>query len=120
MLPNALRQRYQDFQQGLEDLRSIVLQDNPDRLRLQEAYTRVKQLFQEQIASVSAEEIDPQTVSRWQSIQTETHKQMRLLLAEVQFLQASRQGATFQQRKGQIGDRLQTLIGYCNLLLNGE
>ena len=120
MLSNTDRQRYQDFKQALEELQLRVLQANPDRVALQEASGRVQQLFQERIASLSAEEIDPQIASRWQSIQTETHKQMRLLLMDVKFLQASRQAATSQQRIGQIGDRLQTLINYCNLLLHEE
>ena len=120
MLSNTDRQRYQDFKQALEELQLRVLQANPDRVALQEASGRVQQLFQERIASLSAEQIDPQIASRWQSIQTETHKQMRLLLMDVKFLQASRQATTSQQRIGQIGDRLQTLINYCNLLLHGE
>ncbi|AFY68547.1 hypothetical protein Pse7367_0231 [Thalassoporum mexicanum PCC 7367] len=47
----------------------------------------------------------------------EVNKQLRLLGADLNMLQAARNPATFQQRKMQISDRLNTLIGMCNALM---
>lgn len=115
MLPNSHRQCYQEFKQALEDLQVTLSsgQSDPD-------WARVQQIFQDRVASLTAEGIDPSLVSRWQSVQTEMHKQMRLLAVDLTFFQASRQLATREQRQRQIVSRLQTSIGYCEVLVIGE
>ena len=42
---------------------------------------------------VSGEDLEPQALSRWQSVQTEIHREMKLLSTELLFLQLGRQGA---------------------------
>jgi len=106
MLFNSHRQCYQEFKQALEDLQVTVSsgQSDPDLAGIQ-------RFFQEQVASLTAEGIDPSLVSRWQSVQTEMHKQMRLLAVNLTFFQASRQLYTREQRQGQIVSRLRLLRG---------
>ncbi|MBC6478936.1 MAG: heterocyst frequency control protein PatD [Hormoscilla sp. GM7CHS1pb] len=111
MLPNSHRQCYQEFKQALEELQVTVSSDRSEG---------VQRFFQERVASLTADGIDPSLVSRWQSVQTEMHKQMRLLTVDLTFFQASRQLSTREQRQKQIVSRLQTLIGYCEVLVTGE
>ncbi len=111
MLPNSHRQCYQEFKQALEELQVTVSSDRSEG---------VQRFFQERVASLTADGIDPSLVSRWQSVQTEMHKQMRLLTVDLTFFQASRQLSTIEQRQKQIVSRLQTLIGYCEVLVTGE
>jgi len=115
MLPNSHRQCYQEFKQALEELQVTVSdgRSDPDLAGIQ-------RFFQERVASLTAEGIDPSLVSRWQSVQTEIHKQMRLLTVDLTFLQASRQLSTREQRQKQIVSRLQTSIDYCQMLVTGE
>lgn len=111
------RQRYQEFQQVLGQLRKIVTAPELEVTDLREHFQEVQQLFQNQIVSISADDIAPDFVSRWQSFQTEIYKQMRLLETDMMLLQASRSSATSASRKVSVSDRLNTLIQYCQTLL---
>lgn len=115
ILPNSHRQCYQEFKQALEKLQETVSdgQENLD-------WAGIQRFFQERVASLTESGIDPSLVSRWQSVQTEIHRQMRLLAVDMTFFQASRQLSTREQRQKQIVSRLQTLIGYCEVLVTGE
>ncbi|MBD1936697.1 heterocyst frequency control protein PatD [Microcoleus sp. FACHB-68] len=121
MLPEIHRQHYQRLYELLERLRQIALPETiPDRATLSKALPEVWQFFQEKILSLPADELDRQTASRVQSYQIEMHKQLKLLDTDVMFLQASRQPATIQQRQAQLGDRIKTLMGYCEAVLGSE
>ncbi|HBB30794.1 MAG TPA: hypothetical protein DDZ80_26620 [Cyanobacteria bacterium UBA8803] len=117
MLPLSKRQEYQEFQQALEQLHSRIDATDLEIVAIKAAFQDVKQLFTSQIANLSAEEIAPDNASRWQSIQTEIHKQMRLLETEMLRLQAARSSATSKARASGISDRLKILIQYCEALL---
>jgi hypothetical protein len=116
MLPQVYQQRYQEFQQALEQLRSQVSQAQIDGVTLRTGFLHLQQFFQLQIAPLD-DDLDPVEVQRVRSYNTEIHKQLRLLGMDVSFLQAARQSITAQQRQRQMGDRLETLIGYCQALL---
>lgn len=121
MLPEIHRQRYQQLRELLERMQQIALPEGiPDRATLLKALPQVWQFFQEQILTLPADELDRQTASRVQSYQTEMHKQLKLLNTDLMLLQASRQPATLQQRQAQLGDRIKTLIGYCEAVLGSE
>ena len=121
MLPEIHRQHYQRLYELLERLRQIALPETiPDRATLSKALPEVWQFFQEKILSLPADELNQQTASRVQSYQIEMHKQLKLLDTDVMFLQASRQPATIQQRQAQLGDRIKTLMGYCEAVLGSE
>ena len=84
-----------------------------DLTTLPPAFTQVQELFTTFMASFQDMELNTTVAPRWQSLQTEMHKQMRLLGIDVMFLQASRPGNMAQQRQKQIVDRLKILIDYC-------
>ena len=119
-LPEAHRQKYQQFQQASEQLAIAALAAKPDGAKLAIASEDLQKFFQGEVLSLSSDELDPSALPSVQSYQTEMHKQLRLLAADMMFVRASRQAATLEQRLSQVRARLQTLIGYCEILLDKE
>jgi len=95
----------------------IITAKNWSDAALQESLQNVQQRFERQIASLNADDLAPEQAPRWQSLQTEIYKQMRLLATDIMLLQASRNPATSQRRVLGLGTRLDTLIQYCEVLL---
>ncbi|MFB2975479.1 heterocyst frequency control protein PatD [Microseira sp. BLCC-F43] len=120
MLPQFYRDRYQEFFTAVVHLQQTVADDNPNPTLLRQSCEQLQLLFQQQILSLDSDNLDPSVMSRVQSFLTELNKQMRLLSIDVTFLQASRQSATTQQRLAQIRSRIETLISYCNALLDND
>lgn len=117
MLPLLHFQQYQAFQQALEQLRKTITVTDWEGAALRDRYQNVQLLFQSQIATLSADDLAPEHAPRWQSLQTEIHKQMRLLETDMMLLLSSRSSATSQRRLLSVRDRLNTLIQYCEALL---
>lgn len=117
MLPLTHRQPYQKFQEALQE----VLNHAPDidlpKTELPEKFANLLHLFQNEIASLSIDDLELEYASRWQSVQTEFKRQMRLLETDVLLLQAARNEATITTRVEGICDRFKTLIQYCEVLL---
>jgi len=118
MLPPAYQQHYQELRQTLKQLSVSVAEaeqasagSTPDLLRIQH--------FQRQLV-LNSQELLPEQASRMRSYQTEINKQLRLLGTDLTFLKAAQQANTQQQRRRQVSDRLQVLIGYCNALLQPD
>ncbi|HEY9807688.1 MAG TPA: heterocyst frequency control protein PatD [Candidatus Obscuribacterales bacterium] len=121
MLPEAHRQIYQEFLRSLEQLQGMATQAKPEPAALIALFQKVQQFFQGQILGLSWENHpDPKMEQRVQSYQIEMNKQLKLMGTDVMFLQAARQSSTAQQRQVQISDRLNLLIGYCNVLLQSK
>jgi hypothetical protein len=120
MLPELHRQRYQEFQQFLEQLQTLISQPEFDRATLKSNIPVLQNFFQEQIKSLGLEALEAKEAHRSQSYQVEMDKQLRLLIMDGMFLQAARQSATSQQRLEQVSDRLKTLISYCQALLGAD
>ncbi len=117
MLPLLHFQHYQAFRQTLEQLLKTFRISDWEESMLLERYQNVQQLFQSQIATLSADDVAPENAPRWQSLQTEIYKQMRLLETDMMMLHVSRSSATSQRRVLSLCDRLNTLIQYCEALL---
>lgn len=117
MLSPIDRDRYQTFQQHLEQMQQIAAQAPTDIAKLQDTFAQLQPIFASQIANSSNDHPNTPTFSRYQSYVTEIDKQMRLLAIDLTFLQAARQSATAQTRIAQIVSRLNTLISYCQALL---
>ena len=117
MLPNIHHQRYQEFKRALEQLQQTLAGAQLDAPRLRQSFLEAQQFFQQQIVSLDAGDLETADEPRVRSYQTEMSKQLRLLGMDVMFLQAARQPGTAKGRQQQVGDRIQTLIGYCNTLL---
>jgi hypothetical protein len=116
MLPPHHRHCYQQFKQSLEQFQDKL---NPEILAessLQTDWQQIQQIFQADILPLDAE--DNETLSyQLQAVKTEMNKQLRLLGVDITFFKAAKQPATRQQRTLQMRDRLTTLLGYCDALL---
>lgn len=117
MLPQYLNDRYQAFLTVLEQLQRAIASTPPHVPAFRQRFTEAQQLFQQQIMSLDTDDLTPAEAARLQSYLTEINKQMRLLGTDVTFWQAARSSATVQQRQAQIGSRLETLIDYCQAVL---
>jgi len=104
----------------LEALRVRVSQADQIEADLVPNLIRVQRFFQQQVMNLGSDGLLPQAESCLRSYQTEINKQLRLLGTDFTFLKAARQAHTQQQRRVQIGDRLQVLIDYCDALLQPD
>ncbi len=114
--PDAHQPKYLEFHQALIRLQGVAGETEPNRSVLLGEAEALQQLFHEQILSLSPEDLPPELMASFQSFQTETHKQLRLLAADLNFWQAARQPGTIAQRLSQVRTRLQTLIAYSQTL----
>lgn len=117
MLPNLHQQCYQEFKQALEQLQQTVGGADLDARGLRQSFLEAQQFFQQQIVSLDAGDLDQADEPRVRSYQTEMSKQLQLLGMDVMFLQAARQPLTAACRQQQLSHRIQTLISYCDALL---
>lgn len=117
MLPDLHAQCYQNLMQALSQLAETVNAPNPDQATVRASTLEMQQFFQAQILSLGMEELDPRMVSLVQSLQTELHKQIRLLVNDVMFLGSARQPETLERRWVEVRDRLKGCIGYCEAIL---
>lgn len=117
MLPLLHFQRYQEFRHAVEQLRKILAGTDLQGEAVRESFQNVQQLFLGQIATLSATDVATEYAPRWQSLQTEIYRQMRLLETDIMLLLSSRTPATSQRRVLGVRDRISTLIQYCEALL---
>lgn len=121
MLSPSYRQRYLEFLQVLQQLgETLSSASNSVPAQLRERFQAVKAVFGGQIANLTGDELDPADLPRWQSCQTESYRLMKLLEMDLMFLQASRQAQTATPRIAAMTERIKTLIGYCEALLQKE
>lgn len=116
MLPNLHHQRYQEFKQALEQLQKTAASSLATS-SLRQSFLVTQQFFQQQIVSLDPCDLEPALEARVRSYQTEMSKQLQLLGMDVTFLQAARQPTTAKSRQMQLEQRIQTLISYCDSLL---
>lgn len=119
MLPIIYYQRYQKFLELLEQLQPASAATQVDTQKLRQSFLAAQQFFQQQMV-IDTSTLDSSDASRVLSYQTEIDKQLNLLGVDVIFLQAARQPQTAQSRQMQISQRLQTLVSYCNALMEGQ
>jgi hypothetical protein len=104
-------EKYHTLANLFRQLHSDAINNQLDATQLRQRLASLRQFFGEQI--VPLVELD----SREQSYRTEISKQLRLLEIDIMFFQGARQESTTQARLLTIGDRLTTLIQYCDAIL---
>ena len=117
MLPDFHNQHYQKFKQVLLHLQGMAASVPLDAPKLQQNFLEAQQFFQQHILSLDAGDLEPADESRVRSYQTEMSKQLRLVEMCVMFLQAARQPETSINRQQELSRRIQTLVSYCDALL---
>lgn len=104
-------QKYREFATLLEQLRGDIHKTQLDAPTLRSRLSDLQQCFLQEIAPFT------DLNSRQQSYQTEISKQLRLLELDGMFLQGAKQTTTIRARLKTIEERLNTLIGYCQAIL---
>lgn len=120
MLPTIHRNAYQHFLTVLISLRELVASSQAESDALGQGFRQVQQVFQTEILILSGEELEASIAPRFQSIQTEVYRSLRLLETDFLFWRTSRQAATSQQRLVVLENRLEALIGYCQAAIAPE
>ena len=116
MVPLLHQQQYEELKQRFAQLGLCI----SDAAALKVAIAEVHQWFRQHILTLNLDELTPVDQQRVQSVQVEINKQLRLLGVDALFLQTSRQRSTTEQRQQQVYDRLQTLIRYCEAVLQPQ
>lgn len=116
MLSNQDEPVYQRFLECLYQLLKLSTTE-PAPEELIRACRLVEEVFMTEVVGLMLQESGYSRGQAWQSIQTEMHKEIKLLVTEITFYQICRSPFTKSQRKQMIGDRAQTLIQYCHWLL---
>ena len=119
MLSASHNRAYQDFLTLLTNFKNLV--DNPETSSRQSSimseFQSLKQCFEQNIVVLDVRQLDPSVIGRWQSVQTEIKRAFKLLTTDILFLASARQDTTQIKRIKSIEDRLNKLIGYCQILL---
>ncbi len=118
MLTFSHRQVYENFVKVLVALSKAMTNPDISKTSWQGSFAQVQLTFEEEIIVLAVTELEGMELSRWQSLQTEIHRTMRLLQTEVMRWQTSRQEGTEQLRKDAVRDRVNQLIAYCQALLS--
>ncbi len=107
-------QKYQSLSTLLVEFRHDITNEQLNARQCRERLAALQELFTQQILPLT--DVD----TRVQSYQTEISKQLRLLEVDIMFFQGARQISTSLARLKTIGDRLTTLIRYCEAVLQPE
>ncbi len=119
MLPLTYRERYQAFLERLNPLER-TLTEEVDLATLKPIFSQLQQQFQGEIMTLTGEDLPKETLSRWQSSQTEIHRTMRLLQNDMMFLEMSRSSNTSQKRLATVRDRVGQLINFATVLIQND
>ncbi|ARV60481.1 hypothetical protein BZZ01_19230 [Nostocales cyanobacterium HT-58-2] len=114
---SLIREKYHALKILLKQLHSDITTTKVEASQLRQSMTSLQEFFQQQIVPLVYKDTDSFDESRFQSYQTEISKQLHLLEIDVMFFQGARQAFTAKNRLDAIGDRLTTLIEYCNAIL---
>jgi len=119
-LPKSHRYAYEELQTQLGSLRDCLnlVPANLDSLR--QRGQEIQYYFQSEILSLSLSELDSLQVPLVRSLYTEIHRSFRLLQTDLLFLKTAQTPVLQSQKRQAVGDRLQTLQGYCQMLLNAD
>ncbi|MBE9168537.1 heterocyst frequency control protein PatD [Pleurocapsales cyanobacterium LEGE 06147] len=118
MLPTSHNQAYQEFLSLLQQLQRGCIHANEINLAsLQQQFQTMQTYFEQRIVPLTNEELDESIAPRWQSLQTELRRELRLLTTDMIFLGSSRQPETKEARLSSIRDRLEKINGYCQVMI---
>ena len=122
MLPVSHNRAYQDFSSLLIELnRKLASPTQTFNLKLvEQQFQSLAVWYEQNIVPLDSQSLDPAIASRWQSVQTEIRREFQLLSTDILFLASARQNSTQTKRLKSISDRLDKLIGYCQILLDKQ
>ena len=116
MLSERYQKIYERFVECLGQLSEAAIAP-VTKEELVAAGDRVQDFFLREIAELTGEEEGESVAPLWQSVHTEMHREMKLLMTEMTFYRIARSPAMQEQRTVKIGDRSRRLIGYCHAMI---
>ena len=120
MLRSLHKISYQEFLTELLKTRDQITAKDLDTKPPLELGADLQKIFQEKIMNLNSDDLEPELVSRWQSLQTEIYRSFRLLTTDLMFLRSSVQSTTAQARLVKVTERLDQIIAYCQVILTLE
>lgn len=117
MLPASHNRAYQDFKNLLIELKRSLDSGATESGQIKQQFPNLAQWYEQNIVRLQDEDIDRAIASRWQSVQTEIKREFKLLSTDILFLASARRNSTQSKRVQSIGDRIDKLVGYCQIML---
>ncbi|MEL6442256.1 MAG: heterocyst frequency control protein PatD [Cyanobacteria bacterium J06621_8] len=111
---------YQDFLTLLTEFEHYLVQIDaqPEKTAVNRKFQQISRCFKEHIVKIDSQDVAPEILGRWQSVQTEIKREFQLLSVDILFLASARQLETRKQRIGKIRQHLSKLSDYCRIMLN--
>jgi hypothetical protein len=120
MSPKLHKGLIQQFLHRLESLEDTVLLPQPDGEAVKQQFHEIERQFTEEILPISPENVEHLSfASIWVGLQTEMHRNLRLLKTDFTFFENSIKKGKPPKTK-RICLSLNDLIGFCNFLLKED
>jgi len=120
MSPKLHKGLIQQFRDRLENLEDAVLFPQPDGEAVKQQFHEIEQQFTEEILPIPIENVEHLSfASIWVGLQTEMHRNLRLLKTDFTFFENSIKKGKSPKLK-RICLSLTDLIGFCNFLLKED
>ena len=122
MLSASHDRAYQDFLTLLTEFDYFLLNFDAKTVQTQiiSRFEELQTPFADRIATLNSQNIAPDVVGRWQSLQTEIKRDFKLLSTEILFLVSARQDNTREQKIKNIIQYTAKLINYCQIMLRKD
>jgi hypothetical protein len=120
MSPKLHRELIQQFLDRLESLEEAVLLPQPDGEAVKQQFHEIEQQFTEEILPIPLESVKELSfASIWVGLQTEMHRNLRLLKTDLAFFESSLQKSKSPKTK-RIYFQINEIIAMCNFLLKED
>jgi len=120
MSPKLHKELIQQFLNRLESLEDAVLLPQPDGEAVKQQFQEIERQSTEEILPIPLESVKSLSfASIWVGLQTEMHRNLRLLKTDLAFFESSLKKGKSPQLK-RICLYFNDLIGYCNFLLKDD
>lgn len=115
---SLFQHRYQQLKSQLQQLRTDLPSLGEQKGQAPQRGQALLQFWQQQFATESGEILPETAYPSWRSLQTELHRELRLINVDLMFLENSHVAVTKDQKRREIGDRLTRLEQYCTQILS--
>jgi hypothetical protein len=120
MSPKLHREVIQQFRDRLESLQEAVTLPQPDGEAIKQQFTEIERQFTEEILPIPPESVEHLSfASIWVGLQTEMHRNLRLLKTDFTFFENSLKKGKPPKNK-RICLQVDEIIAMCNFLLKED
>jgi hypothetical protein len=120
MSPKLHRELIQQFRDRLESLQEVVTLPQPDGEAIKQQFTEIERQFTEEILPIPPESVEHLSfASIWVGLQTEMHRNLRLLKTDFTFFENSLKKGKPPKLK-RICFQIDEIIAMCNFLLKDD